>query len=112
MSRRPREPIIGPLAGWELIRLARRGQSHRGRLLVAYLLLIAFIVTPVFWFIDQQLEPLDIFFGTLQPMQRKEAAAFGQRFTLVLLEAVLFAVAAMTPGYAATAVADEKERQT
>jgi ABC-type transport system involved in multi-copper enzyme maturation permease subunit len=112
MNKRPRTPLIGPLAGWELVRLARRGQSHRGRLLVAYLLLIAFIITPVFWFSASYIEPLDVFFGTLQPMQRREAAAFGQRFALVLLEAVLFAVAAMTPGYAATAVADEKERQT
>jgi ABC-type transport system involved in multi-copper enzyme maturation permease subunit len=113
MSRRPRTPLIGPLAGWELVRLARRGQSHRGRLLVAYLLLIAFIITPVFWFSsDISIGPLDIFFGTLRPMSLPDAAAFGRRFALVLLEAVLFAVAAMTPGYAATAVADEKERQT
>jgi ABC-type transport system involved in multi-copper enzyme maturation permease subunit len=108
----PRTPLIGPLAGWELVRLARHGQSHRGRLLVVYLLLIAFIVTPVFWFSSDFVEPLDVFFGTLKDMPPKEAAAFGRRFALVLMQAVLFAVAAMTPGYAATAIADEKERQT
>jgi ABC-type transport system involved in multi-copper enzyme maturation permease subunit len=74
------------------------------------LLLIAFILTPVFWF--SHADPVELFIGPPQILWRNEASAFSQRFALVLLEAVLFAVAAMTPGYAATAIADEKERQT
>ena len=106
----PRTPWIGPLAGWELFQLARRGQSHRGRLLVVYLLLIAFILTPVFWF--EHVDPLELFITTRGPMPPPEAAAFANRFALILLQAILLAVAAMTPGYAATAIADEKERGT
>jgi ABC-type transport system involved in multi-copper enzyme maturation permease subunit len=106
----PRTPWIGPLAGWELLRLARRGQSHRGRLLVVYLLLIAFILTPVFWF--NNVDPLDLFLTTRDPLTPPEAAAFANRFALSLLQAILLAVSAMTPGYAAAAIADEKERGT
>jgi ABC-type transport system involved in multi-copper enzyme maturation permease subunit len=98
------------LAGWELLRLARRGQSHRGRLLVVYLLLIAFILTPVFWF--HNIDPLDLFITKRDPLSPAEAAAFANRFALILLQAILLAVAAMTPGYAAAAIADEKERGT
>jgi ABC-type Na+ efflux pump permease subunit len=110
--RRPRTPtpFFGPLGSWELVRLARKGQSHRGRLLTVYLLLIAFILTPVFWF--EYVDPLEVFLGRLRPLDIAEAAKFGRRFALVLFEAILLAVAAMAPGYAAAAIAEEKERRT
>src|SRR5262249_18902660 len=41
-----------------------------------------------------------------------EMGAFGNWFAMVLLQAILLAVAAMAPGYAAVSVAEEKERQT
>jgi ABC-type Na+ efflux pump permease subunit len=78
--------------------------------MVAYLLLIAFILTPVFWFPNT--DPIELLTGPGRTLQPKEAAELGQSFGLALLEAVLFAVAAMTPGYTAIAIADEKERQT
>ena len=108
---RTKTPLIGPLAGWELVRLARRGQGHRGRLLVGYLLLIAAILMPLFWFNPQDY----VGFFIDPPPERQshaEAGRFARTFALVLMEAALLAVAAMTPGYAAIAVADEKERQT
>ena len=108
--RRPPAPLIGPLAGWELVRLARRGQGHRGRLLVGYLLLIAFVLTAVFWF--ERTDPIGLFTGPGRDLPAPDAARFGRGLVLVLFQAVLFAVAAMTPAYAASAVADEKERQT
>jgi ABC-type transport system involved in multi-copper enzyme maturation permease subunit len=109
-QRRPPTPLLGPLAGWEAVRLARRGQNHRGRSLVVYLLLIAFILTPVLWFWDR--DAVDLFTATIERQQPDELARFGNRLVLVLFEAVLFGVVAMTPAYAATAIAEEKERQT
>jgi ABC-type transport system involved in multi-copper enzyme maturation permease subunit len=108
---RPRTPLIGPLAGWELVRLARRGQGHRGRLMVGYLLLIGFVLTPIFWFSWYD-DPVGKFIDPDRIESHAETGRFARRFALVLLEATLLAVAAMTPGYAAIAVADEKERQT
>ncbi|HKB02613.1 MAG TPA: ABC transporter permease subunit [Gemmataceae bacterium] len=108
--RRTPTPFFGPLGSWELVRLARKGQSHRGRLLTVYLLLIAFILTPAFWFAD--IDPMEVFFGQVWVRQLSEAAEFGRRFALVLMEAILLAVAAMAPGFAAAAIAEEKERRT
>lgn len=112
MPHRPvRDPFVGPLGGWELTRLARRGQVTHARLLVLYLLLlIAFVLTPLLWFATA--DPVRLFTGTGQTLAPHRAAAFANRFALVLMETVLLAVAAMTPGYAAAAVAEEKERQT
>ena len=108
---RTKTPLIGPLSGWELIRLARRGQGHRGRLLVGYLLLIAAILTPLFWFNPH--DYVAFYFDPQEPPQsHAEAARFARKFALVLMEAALLAVAAMIPGYAAIAISDEKERQT
>jgi ABC-type transport system involved in multi-copper enzyme maturation permease subunit len=108
--RRTRTPLIGPLASWELFRLARRGQSHRGRLLVVYLLLIGFILMPILWF--PRVDPIDLFLGPPDTLPTSEATEFARRFVLVLLESILLAVAAMAPGYAAAAIAEEKERGT
>ena len=108
--RSTRPPLIGPLASWELLRLARRGQFHRGRLLVVYFLLIAVLMVPVFWF--PAADPLDLFLAPRGTLPTSEATKFNNRFVLVLVESILLAVAAMAPGYAAAAVADEKERGT
>jgi ABC-type transport system involved in multi-copper enzyme maturation permease subunit len=111
VKRRPaRDPFVGPLGGWELLRLARRGQVTRARLLVLYLLFIAFALTPVFWLPGH--DPFALFTGTGRTLPPAQAAAFANQFALMLLGAVLLAVAAMTPGYAAAALAEEKERQT
>jgi ABC-type transport system involved in multi-copper enzyme maturation permease subunit len=94
-----------------MIRLARRGQAHRGRLLVTYLLLIGVILIPVFWF-EWHDNPVDLFVQAGGILEPAEAGRFARRVAVVLMEATLLAVAAMTPGYAAIAIADEKERQT
>src|SRR3954453_14991183 len=110
VRRPPRTPLVGPLAEWELVRLARRGQGHRGRLLVGYLLLIGFVLTPIVWF-GWYDDPVGKFLDPQETQRHADLGRFSRRFALVLLEATLLAVAAMTPGYAAIAVADEKERQ-
>src|SRR5262249_26704862 len=104
----PREPLLGPLGSWELVRLARRGQGHRARLLVLYILFLAFVLTAILWF--NRANPIKLFSGDQQWLAISELAAFGNRFALAVLEAVLVAVVAMTPAYAAAALAEDKER--
>ena len=110
MKPRPRAGLVGPLGGWELVRLARKGHGHRARLLVVYFLFAGFVLTPILWF--PFVDPVALFTSGQAPITAQEAAAFGSRFATVLMEAVLLAVAAMTPGYAAAAIAEEKERGT
>src|SRR5262245_10286217 len=105
-----RPPWFGPLGGWELLRLARRGQVLRARLLVLYLLFIAFIITPILWF--SAIDPVELFTGTSQTISLQDAASFASRFAMAMLQAILLAVVAMAPASAAAAIAEEKERQT
>src|SRR5262249_52253750 len=56
--------------------------------------------------------PVDLFVQTADKLSPADAGQFARRVAVVLMEATLLAVAAMTPGYAAIAIADEKERQT
>jgi ABC-type Na+ efflux pump permease subunit len=74
------------------------------------LLLIAFVLVPVFWF--SHVDPVELFTGPQQTLDWTVRGQFGHMLALVLFEAVLFAVMAMTPAYSATAIAEEKERQT
>src|SRR5262249_35826020 len=105
----PREPLIGPLGAWELVRLARRGQGHRTRLLVLYLLFIAFVLMPIFWF--SRVDPVELFTGGQQHLSTYDMATFSNRFALALFEAVLVGVVAIAPAYAASAIAEDKERR-
>ncbi len=104
------EPLIGPLAAWELVRLARRGQVHRVRQLVLYLLFFALSLTPIAWFTHTEVSSL--FSGKNLILSIPDVGEFGSVFTLCVLEAVLLGVVVMMPGYAALAVAEEKERDT
>lgn len=105
------EPLIGPLASWELVRLARRGHAHRARLLVLYLLCLAFIVTPFLWIGDADVVRDLLSFNNLRlSVDSKES--LGALLSLCLWEAVLLGVATMMPGFATLSVAQEKERDT
>jgi ABC-type Na+ efflux pump permease subunit len=102
--------LIGPLAGWELRRLARRGAALRVRLVVLYILLLAFLGFATLWF--HPLPAREIFGGNLPRLAPAEVARFASAFALVLLEAQLVAVVVVTPALAAASVAEEKDRQT
>ncbi|MFL5330164.1 MAG: hypothetical protein ACJ8C4_14780 [Gemmataceae bacterium] len=102
--------LIGPLATWEAMRFARRGQVMRARLLVLYLVFIAFVLMPVLWF--NRIDPIRLFDGTPHTLSIQEAATFGHNFALAILIAILLAIAALAPGYAAAAIATEKDQQT
>lgn len=101
--------LIGPLAGWELRRLARRGAALRVRLTVLYTLFLAFIVFAALWFQPRSVREA---FAPGPRVSTVEISRFADAFILVLLEAQLVAVIAVTPAVAASAVSEEKDRQT
>jgi ABC-type Na+ efflux pump permease subunit len=107
----PRRPsLFGPLVWWELVRLARGGHAARARILLIYALLLAFIGFAFSWSFPRS--PMPLFRGTAEPFSIATAASFAQSLALVLLEAQLVLVAAITPAYATSAVSNEKDRQT
>jgi ABC-type transport system involved in multi-copper enzyme maturation permease subunit len=93
-----------------MLRLARRGQANRTRLLVLLCVFAASIIFPIVWF--SQIDIRDIFFGVRRTVSIAEEAKFASYFSLALVEAVLLAVAILAPAFAAGAIAEEKERQT
>jgi ABC-type transport system involved in multi-copper enzyme maturation permease subunit len=101
--------LIGPLAGWELRRLARRGLVLRAWLLLLYFLALVFVVFAALWFYPL---PAAEALPALFRLPPAEADRFADRFALVLLEAQLAAAVALTPALAASAVAEEKDRHT
>lgn len=101
---------VGSLAGWELRRLARRGQVVRARLAVLYALLLAFVTFAGYWFAP--LPVRELFFAQPPTLSIAECAAFAESLALALFMAQLVAVVALTPALAASAVAEEKDQQT
>jgi ABC-type transport system involved in multi-copper enzyme maturation permease subunit len=109
-----RSSLVGPLAGWELVRLARRGQSHHARLLLLYILTLTFVLFAYFWFTTGRwsVAPRELFFGRPDNIPHTVSARFADEFALAVLLAQLAVVAVITPPYAAAAVAEEKDRKT
>lgn len=105
---RPLGPI-GPLMGWELRRLARRGLALRVRLVLLYVLFLAFVGFAAYWFYPL---PVRDVFASPRPILLADAAQFAHSFSLVLLEAQLAAVLAAAPALACAAVSEEKDRHT
>ncbi len=101
--------LIGPLAGWELRRLARRGLALRVWVSLLYLLVLVFVVFAAFWFYPRSIGES---FLALLHLTPTEGDRFADRFALVLLEVQLVAIIALTPALAASAVAEEKDRHT
>jgi ABC-type transport system involved in multi-copper enzyme maturation permease subunit len=102
--------LIGPLAGWELRRLARRGAVLRVRLLFLYGLLIALAVFAALWF--QPIPVRDVFTGRLPRFTQAQEVEFAGAFVLTIFEVQLAVVVAFTPALAASAVSEEKDRHT
>lgn len=100
---------IGPLAAWELRRLVRRGLALRVWLGLLYALLLAFVGFAAVWFFP--LPARDLFAMNVR-LAPAESAAFARSLSLVLLEAQLVVVVALTPALAAAAVSEEKDRHT
>lgn len=107
----PHLGLIGPLAAWELRRLARRGVALRVRLAFLCAALLALVAYAAAWFYPLPLS--DLFFDSGgQRFAPVVAARFADDLTLVLLETLLVVAVAVTPALAAGAVAEEKDRDT
>ena len=108
-----RSSLFGPLVWWELVRLARRGHAARARVLLLYALLLAVVGFAVAYSFGKS--PADVtrlLRGTAEPIPLNATAGFAQSRALVLFEAQLLIVAVITPAYAASAISEEKDRQT
>ena len=106
----PRAGLVGPLFGWELIRLARRGQDMRGRSILAFSLLMVLALFTLIWF--RRTDPIELFTGTSQSLTIEESASFGQWFSITFVMAQLAVMCLLTPAYAAGGISEEKEKQT
>ena len=108
---RPRRPsLLGPLAWWELTRLARRGDAARARIFFLYILLVVVLGFTVWKLYPTS--PLRFLRGASSAPPVLTATDFSPSLALVLLEAQLVLVAVITPAYASAAIAEEKDRQT
>jgi ABC-type Na+ efflux pump permease subunit len=101
---------IGPLAAWELRRLARRGLVLRVRLVLLYTLFLTFVGFTAVWF--QPRSARDVFLAAQPRLTPAEVTAFAGAFALALLEVQLAVVVLVAPGLAAAAVSEEKDGQT
>lgn len=108
--KRRRVPFVGPLFGWDLVRLARKGQDARSRTILSMVLLLTLLGFTVIWFRTTNLR--ELFFGTQQVLDIAESARFAEQFSLALLIAQMAVMVLLTPAYAAGSVAEEKERRT
>jgi ABC-type transport system involved in multi-copper enzyme maturation permease subunit len=110
-SRRP-SFLFGPLVWWELARLARRGHAARSRVLILYGLLLTMLGFAVVWSFDRFRDPTRLLLDGTGPLPTAKVAALSENLALVLLEAQLLLVAAVTPAFAASAISEEKDRET
>jgi ABC-type Na+ efflux pump permease subunit len=106
----PRAKIVGPLFGWELVRLARRGQDARARFILAFSLFLVLTAFSLIWFRNSS--PIELFFGDSQVLKISESASFGESFSLTFVLAQLGILTLLTPAYAAGGIAEEKDRRT
>src|SRR5262249_7167622 len=98
----------GPLFGYELVRLARRGTHLRLRVGLTLLLLVGLLVTYLRTFPDTTLAEL-LLSGT-ESSDQNRLQSFGETFLIAFLIVQQAAVLLLTPVYAGGAIAEEKER--
>jgi ABC-type transport system involved in multi-copper enzyme maturation permease subunit len=104
-----RIPVVGPMFGYELVKLARRGQQPKLRVALVLLLLVGLLVTYLRQFGTNS---LDAFFGSGQTLQVNEMSEFARNFLIAFLFTQLVAVVLITPAVVGGAIAEEKERGT
>lgn len=104
-----RAPLVGPLFAWELLRLARRGQTVRARTLLLVVLLATYAVFGLVWFWKQPLRDWLIGGATLDI---NDSALFADTFVLTILLAQMAVVCVLAPAYGAGVIAEEKERRS
>lgn len=100
--------IIGPMFWYELVRLARRGQQPRLRVLLVSLLLVGLFVTYLREFQGEELTALS---GSSQ-LKLDRSARFAETFLITFLSAQMLAVILITPAMVGSSITEEKERGT
>lgn len=110
-------PLFITLVWWEVVRLARRNQVNRNRILFLYLFLLVIGLFAVWWFSPGTLI-LSLRGAFDAPSTHKleigqtHLTFFVQAIALVLLETQLLYAVLFAPAYAALAISEEKDRQT
>ena len=94
------------------MRLARRGHAARSRVLILYGLLLTALGFAVVWSFYHLRSPTRLIRGYADPMPVAEVRALFEWLAIVLLEAQLLLVATVTPAFAASAISEEKDRET
>jgi ABC-type transport system involved in multi-copper enzyme maturation permease subunit len=105
-----REPFVGPLFSFELVRLARRGLQPRLRGLLVVVLLVGLLFVYV-----SHLPygvPMESVFSESATMSRNAMAKFGESFMVMFLTVQLVAVTLLAPIYTAGGIIEEKDRKT
>src|SRR5947209_13229625 len=110
MLKRLRPRLVGPIFGYELVRLARRGQHTRLRAGLAVALLVTLLVLYSNWF--PAANPLQILAGLEARLTLNDQSAFAQSFMRSLLWVQLGAAVILTPVYAAGSVTEEIQRRS
>ncbi len=102
--------MFAPLIWWELVRLTRRGQVARLRILFLYTLFLALLGFAFVWAYPFRFSGYGDRHTTLLPAARVPQVA--GLVALVLLEVQLLLVAMITPAYAVATLTEEKDRGT
>jgi ABC-type transport system involved in multi-copper enzyme maturation permease subunit len=110
MRRGTQAPLIGPLFFYDLVRLARRGRGIVLRFLYVVFLFYTLWVLYRGYFPEYDL--LGDPFAIGRPMPSNEMARFAESFVMSVLTVQGIAVLVLTPGYVATAIAEETEKRT
>jgi ABC-type Na+ efflux pump permease subunit len=114
LKNRPKRPVsrssrgwVGPLLGWELLRLGRRGTPVAVRVFVAALLLA------VLYVVYQARFPTAELVDNLSVAQvSKGLAEFAESFGLVFMLAQLGVICLLTPIFVAGSIVEERDRRT
>src|SRR5262249_33163061 len=107
-----RPTLFGPLLRWELVRLARRGQTTRARILHLYTLLLAVVGLAFVWSVKTSPDnPSRLLHGG-NSMSLAQSAQFAESLALMLLAVQMAIVVSVAPTYAVLAIAEEKDRYT
>ena len=102
--------LFGPLFGFDLLRITRKGQQVKLRCLFAVMLLLALFFTYLDWFPNADL--VAVLTGAEVYLPIDDMARFAEQFVWLFLMIQIAAVLFITPAYAAGAISEEKERRT
>ena len=105
-AEKPRPGWVGPVLGWELLRLGRRGTTTWMRVLVALLLFAAL------WAVYLAKFPEKDLINNTSAQIATSLSQFTEHFAYVYMMAQLGVICLLTPIYVVGAMAEERDRKT